>query len=173
MPEDASQVRLPPGEAARSLLAAPPKLAVLAAACMALALFLPVLSYTVTVFGVPGPSGTVTGAGAAGWAAWVAALAFALAAWSRFAPALAPYAGLLDLAAFGTTALAVVWAALGGPVAADLWPGHAAPVLRGADGASIPPMASASFHPSLGAVPFVLAPVLLALAKRRERRRAP
>lgn len=167
--------QLSASDAARALLASPSKLSVGAAGCMLLFLFLPAVYVSSTMMGMAAGGSSISGSQLAGWAAWLSFAAFAMAATSRFVPPLAPYKKLLDLAAFTLVIVALLYATFGGPLASAAQQinqmqhqfGGLPGVQPGA--AARTPFASISIIPHIGALSFLVAPVALFLAQRRER----
>ena len=154
-----------------SLMASPIKLAATAAGCVFLALFLPAVSVSGSAFGINGGSTSVSGVGVAGFTAWLTFLAFAGAAISRLNVGITQYRKLLDQASFGMFVITTLWAFFGGPIASEMKQisnvqGQVSGFL-GTGNASM--IASVSVYPSIGVVLFVMAPVALFLAKKRER----
>ena len=176
--------QISPGEVLRSVVASSAKLAVVAAVCMLLFLVLPVLRFSGSVMGI---STTVSfdGNEMGGWTAWAALVAFAAAAATRFVPSIIPYRRILDLLAFVMVAAVVVYAVLASPLAEASRQVHQAQAqfgglmgggldggMAGGFGRNTAPVTSPvafSVLPHVGVLFFVLAPVLLFLARRRER----
>ena len=165
------------GQALRGLTSSGRKLAVIAAASMLLTTVIPVLSVSGNVMGLGGGSIGASAVDLAGLLGWVVALLFVGAAAARFLQALKPYRNLLDMAALGLFAIAVVWACLGGPTVTDLkalssqmkgFSGLMNGPSNGAFGGASPRSAVAiSVLPSFGMLFLVLAPVALLMARRK------
>lgn len=177
MPELIPGRQFSAASAARALLTSPVKLAVGAALCMLLFLFMPAVYISSSVMGFATGGITVSGTELAGWAAWFSFFAFSAAAASRFSTPLGPYKKLLDLLAFGMAAVALFYAVFGGPVASTLHQvnemtsqvgGLLGGAARGFAPTSTPQIGSVSIIPHIGVILFLLAPAALLQAKRRE-----
>ena len=177
-----------PADLVRSVASTPSKLAVVAAVCMLLFLVLPAAYVSGTVMGISS-SLSFSGSQMGGWTAWLAFVVFAAAAATRLVPSIAQYRQLVDLVAFGMLAAVLLYAVLASPIAAasqqmsqvqnqfsgltggDLGRGMGAGMGNGfgRNVAPTPPPVSFSVLPHVGVLFFVLAPVLLFAARRRER----
>ncbi len=156
------------------------KLASGAAVSMLLCMLLPCVSLQVSFLG-----GSLNGEQVVGWVGWVTFLVFALAALTRFAPVIIAYKNLLDLAAFTMLVVTILYAVLGSPVAQSL--SQAAQFsesmqqeeannsysrdfrYRQANQAAKKDLFSTALTPQPGLIFFVMAPLLLVVARRRER----
>lgn len=162
-------------DAYESFMQSAPKMVVGAAVCMLLATLLPVVGLSTNIMGVAG-SQSFSGSETVGAVAWLAFLVFATAAAARFVPALYPYSKLIDMAAFAMVGIALIWAFVGGPVASGVHQANEVQSQFGGLLGGAPPrgggppasLATFSMYPHVGLIFFVLAPVLLLLARRRE-----
>ncbi len=173
-----------PADLARSVASAPPKLAVVSTVCMLLFLVLPAAYVSGSMMGISSAM-SFSGSQMGGWTAWLALVAFAAAAATRFVPPIARYRRVADLVAFGMVAAVLIYAILASPIAeaaqqvhqvqaqfGGLVGGDLGRNLGGGFGRNLPPIPPAvsfSVLPHIGVLPFVLAPLFLFMAKRRER----
>ncbi len=170
--------QISPAEALRSVMGSSPKLAALAAACMLLFLLLPALRVSGSVLGIA-TAASFSGGEIGGWTAWVAVMAFVAAAATRFVPSIVPYRRILDLVALVMVGAVLVYAVLASPIAEASQQLHQAQTqfgglmgggLGGGFGRNPTGVQSpVSVLPHVGVLAFVLAPVLLFIARRRER----
>ncbi len=180
--------QISPADLARSVAGTPSKLAATAAVCMLLCLLLPAIYVSASVLGISS-SLSFSGSQMGGWTAWVAFVAFAAAAATRFVPSILQYRQLVDLIAFGMLAAVLLYVVLASPIAAavqqvhqvqnqfgsllggDLGRGMGAGFGNGFghNVAPVPPPGSFSVLPHIGTLFFVLAPMFLFAARRRER----
>ena len=172
--------QISPAEAIRSMMGSSPKLAALAAACMLLFLFLPAMRVSGSFIGISSVV-SFTGSEMGGWTAWVAVMAFVAAAATRFVPAIVPYRRILDLVALVMVVAVLVYAMLASPISEASQQVHQAQTqfgslmgggMAGGFGRNAtrgPSPVSFSILPHIGVLPFVLAPVFLFMAGRRER----
>ena len=174
--------QISPAEAIRSMMGSSSKLAVLAAACMLLFLFLPALRVTGSVMGIA-TTASFSGGEMGGWTAWIALLAFASAAATRFVPSIAQYRRIFDLVAFAMVAVVLVYAVFASPIATAAQQVHQAQAQFGglvgggigsaAGGFRRTPVqvqspVSFSVLPHIGGLFFVLSPAFLFMARHRE-----
>ena len=176
--------QISPAEAIRSMMGSSPKLAALAAACMLLFLFLPAMRVSGSFIGISSVV-SFTGSEMGGWTAWVDVMAFVAAAATRFVPAIVSYRRILDLVALVIVVAVLVYAVFASPIATAAQQVHQAQAQLGGlmggslgggmgggfgrNAASMQSPVSFSVLPHIGVVPFLLAPVFLFLARRRER----
>lgn len=162
-------------------MASSPKLAVIAAACMLMFLFLPLVYVSGTVMGISTGGSSMSGSQMAGWTAWFGFLAFVAAAASRYVPQLAQYRLIIDIAAFVMVAVVVIYLFVASPIATaaqqvsqmqNQFSGLMAGV-PGRPSANMPAAASFSIVPHIGVLFLIVAPIALFLAKRRERAAVP
>lgn len=130
-----------------------PHLVAAAALLMLLTLFLPVANLSIEANGVSTGASPVSGAAASGVIGWLAFLAVAAAAASRYLPAIAQYRKWLDIAALVLMALATLYGLLSIM--------NAASQLQAAM-----PLGSVSATPWIGLLTLVLAAAAMVLARR-------
>lgn len=170
-----------PAEAFRSLMDSPPALAAVAAACMLVFLFLPLVYVSSKVIGISAGGVSMSGSQMAGWTAWLGLIAFAAAAASRYLPQFAQYRSTADIAAFIMAGLIVIYLFMASPLASAAEQvsemqsqlGGLMAGIPGAPRAAMRDAASFSVMPHIGSVFLVAAPIALFLARRRERMIAP
>jgi hypothetical protein len=183
MSADRSPRQISAADAMRSVMISSPKLAAVAAVCMLPFLMLPAAYVSGSFMGISSGGLSFSGSQIGGWTAWLAFVAFVASATTRFVPSIALYRRLADFVAFGMTVAVLIYAAFASPIADAVHQVHQVQAqfggLVGGDlgrnlGASFgrnmpPPPVSFLVLPQIGILPFVLAPLLLAMAKRRER----
>ena len=173
-----------PADLARSVMSAPSKLAVVAVGCMLLFLVLPAAYVSGSFMGISSGM-SFSGSQMGGWTAWLALVAFAVAAATRFVPSIALYRRVADLVAFGMVAAVLIYAVVASPIAEAAQQVHQVQVqfgslvggdlgrnLGGGFGRNLPPPpppVSVSVLPHIGVLFLILAPVSLMVARRRER----
>ena len=151
---------------------------------MLLFLFLPATRVSGSFIGISSVV-SFTGSEMGGWTAWVAVMAFVAATATRFVPSIVPYRRILDLVALVMVVAVLVYAVFASPIATAAQQVHQAQAqLGGLMGGGLGGSAAGGFGrapvqvqspvsfsvlPHVGVVPFLLAPVFLFLARRRER----
>ncbi len=144
----------------------------IATVCLLLAVFLPVV-----IFKIPRDSQlitlglfdniTVSGLNYIGWWIFIPVAAFGVASLTRMLPAIASYRKLADQVAFLALAAILVWAVMGGAIGADIR--EAREQMRAMMGSRAADQFRFIIFPYFGAVLAVVAPILLAIARIRER----
>lgn len=154
---------------------APPKLVAAAVVCLLLYLFLPAVDMSGQAFGIASETGSLTGSDLTGAAGWLTLVALVVASLTRFVPLMLPYRNLADSAALVLVVLTVLYAVFGSPAAKALEQvnqaqGQLSNLMGNAPGRlPMQSAASLSVTPNVGGAFFVLAPVLLLIARLRGR----